>query len=244
MPLTQADDDDVGIGSPSARGRHRDLWEQVRAKVVGLVRFEAAAGFEVESAYDEPMPLCVLPYESRLELLPLLPPTLRHRKWTLLFSSAEHGVSIKTVLRRCADRGPTLVLVRDKRRHVFGAFAAEAWRRDPEPHFYGTGEAFLFSTWQPDGECGETFRSWAWTGANRYCQLASIDFLAFGSGGADGHFGLWLGRSLGTGSTGRCATFENKPLTEHSVEGGLDAPHRGDSAFEVQELQVWGFARS
>ena len=30
-------------------------------------------------------------------------------------------------------------------------------------------------------------------------------------------------------------------LTEHSVHGGLEQPHLGDSAFEVQELQIWGF---
>ena len=96
-------------------------------------------------------------------------------------------------------------------------------------------EAFLFSTWRKEAD---GLHVYGWSGANRYCQLASIDFVAFGSGG---HFGLWLGKELRTGSTGRCATFDNEPLTEHHVEGGLDEPHRGDSAFDVQEVQLWGF---
>ena len=85
---------------------------------------------------------------------------------------------------------------------------------------------------------GGEFRAWRWSGDNRYFQAAAIDFVAFGSGG---HFGLWLGSSLTTGSTGRCATYENEPLTQHSVHGGLEEPHMGDSAFEVAEVQVWGF---
>ena len=212
------------------------MWSSVRGRLSRLLRFERAAGYDIENAMDDPLPRCLLDYDQRLLLLPLLPPTLRHRKWLLLFTTAEHGCSIKTVLSRAHGRGPTVLIVRDRRDHVFGAFAAESWRREPSPSFYGTGEGFLFSTWPEESE---GFRAWQWTGVNRHCQAAAVDFLAFGSGG---HFGLWLGKALGTGSTGRCHTFENEPLTEHHVHGGLAQPHMGDTAFEVRECQLWAFA--
>ena len=98
-----------------------------------------------------------------------------------------------------------------------------------DPH--GNGEAFLFSTWP--AEAG--FRAWRWSGANRFFQAAAVDFVAFGSGG---HFGLWVGRSIGTGSTAACATFENEPLTEHSVAGGLEEPPLL-SPFRVEVDELW-----
>ena len=227
-PLTHEDSE----AHPPMAKRHPSLWrrwQRARKRVLQLVRLEHDVLDE-----DDPLPRCLLEYEQRLELLPLLPPVLRQKRWRLLFTTEDHGCSIKTLLERSAGRGPTVVLVRDRKRHVFGAFAAEAWRREPEPHFYSNGEAFLFSTWP--AEAG--FRAWRWSGANRFFQAAAVDFVAFGSGG---HFGLWVGRSIGTGSTAACATFENEPLTEHSVAGGLEEPAMGDSAFEILELQVWGF---
>lgn len=230
QPLTHASEDDDDPPALTRRSSLWERWERARSRLRTLVKLEQAAAID---GYEDSLPRCVLAYEHRVELLPLLPATLRHRQWKLLYSVADHGCSIRTLLGRASGCGPTIVLVRDARRHVFGAFAAEAWRKFPEPHFYGSGEAFLFTTW-PDG-----FRAFSWSGANRYCQAAAIDFVAFGSGG---HFGLWLGKSLRTGSTGRCETFENDPLTEHAVHGGLSEPFEGDSAFEVLELQVWGFA--
>ena len=52
---------------------------------------------------------------------------------------------------------------------------------------------------------------------------------------------LWLGDSLNSGSTARSETFDNEPLTEHFVSGGMLEPHSGDSAFQVLEVQVWSF---
>ena len=234
QPLAQEDDEDNELGKQRrALPLQRSLWDRAHRRISQLLRFERASGFDAEA--DDPMPRCLLTYEQRIMLLPLLPPTLRHRRWKLLFTTSDHGRSIISVLSRAHDRGPTLVIVCDRQQLIFGAFAASPWRREPEPHFYGTGEGFLFSTWPAD----EGFRAWHWSGRNRFFQIASHDFVAFGSGG---HFGLWLGKSLGTGSTGRCETFENEPLTQHSVHGGLAEPHLGDSAFEVREVQIWGFA--
>ena len=220
---------------PLPRRRVRSMWERASGKVRRLLRFQGLAGYQDKE--EDPMPRCLLAYDQRLCILPLLPRAIRQNEWRLLFTTADHGTSLSSFLDRCSGHGPTLVLVRDKNGHVFGAFAGEAWRQKPDPHFHGCGEGFLFSTWVPaDVSASGGFRAWRWSGANRHFQCAAIDFLAFGSGS---HFGLWLGKSLTFGSTGRSETFHNEALTEHSVSGGLESPHGGASAFEVLELQVW-----
>ena len=55
-----------------------------------------------------------------------------------------------------ADRGGTLLVVRDVDGHVFGGFASTPWH--VSPHYFGTGECFLFSA-------SPAFRCWPWTGA-------------------------------------------------------------------------------
>lgn len=229
QPLNTAEED--GLKPPPLK-RKRSVWERAAARLGLLLRFERTAGWNEDSS--DSLPDCLLRYEQRIELLPLLPATMRQRTWSCLFDTAEHGCSIKSLLQRCSGRGPTLFLIRDRQKHVFGAFAAEAWRPEPEPHFYGNGDSFLFSTW-PESE---GFRAWKWSGGNRMFQCISIDFVAFGGGG---HFGIWLGRSLSSGSTGPCATYANTALTEHAAAGGLKEPHRGDSAFDVLDVQVWAF---
>ena len=269
---------------PPPLRRHNSAWDRAKFKLRMLFKFENATNFDAEP--DDPMPRCVLRYDERVELLPLLPPNLRTRKWQLRFSSQTDGCSLKTLYSSAsASRGPTVVLVRDVQRHVFGAFVASAWQEDYN-HYQGSAESFVFSTW-PDG-----FRSWAWSGKNRHIMLASRDSLGWGGGG---HFGaelwsrnplpqslgggsrlarlkpaaamnqnpdvydalplstslansnpataaaLWLGDSLASGSTARSETFDNEPLTEHFVQGGMPEPHSGDSAFQVLEVQVWSF---
>jgi len=239
----QVDEPTTQQGPPMLR-RRGSVWqranqkfERATARLGTLLRLEKMAGGMLEG--EDPLPHCLLQYTHRIELLPLLPSTLRQKRWQLLFTTAEHGCSIRSVLTRCSGLGPTVFIVRDMQGHVFGAFASEAWRDHPQTHFHGTGETFLFSTW-PEAK---GFRAWGWdhdsVASNRSFQCSALDFIAFGSGG---HFGLWLDNSLATGSTSRCDTFGNAPLTEHSIRGGLREPHDGISAFEVSEIQVWGFS--
>lgn len=217
--------------------KRTSLWERARTRIHRFLVTEEALGFDVhaQSPHD-PLPACLLHYEHRIELLPLLPPSLQHKSWKMLFSSQEDGCSLITLYERVHDRGPTLVIVRDQTGNTFGAFAAESWRSEPEVHYHGTGDGFLFTEW-PDG-----FRHWPWTRANRHFQLATHDCLSFGSGA---HFGLFLDHYLGTGSSGRSETYGNEPLTEHHIAGGLaDSPDADYAAFEVTEVQVWAFVDS
>lgn len=219
---------------PPPLSRKTSAWDRAMSRLTTLLHAAEPPILDT-AAGNDPLPQCILSYRDRIQLLPMLPHSLQAQAWHLLYTTSEHGCSIKTLLQRAHGRGPTLVLVKDRQGHVFGAFAAESWRREPSLSFYGTGESLLLSTWP-----GGRYRAWRWSGANRHFQMAASDCVVFGSGG--GHAGLWLGSSLAFGSTARCDTFDNEPLTEHNVAGGLEEPHRGDSAFEVLELQVWGFS--
>lgn len=67
----------------------------------------------------------------------------RHQlsQWVLHYSSARHGISLRTLYRRSLA-GPCLLIVRDSGGYVFGCFTPMPWK--PSPRYYGTGETFVF----------------------------------------------------------------------------------------------------
>lgn len=210
------------------------LWDRLRG-----VRSRSRLGQESDTEMqhlDDPLPQCVLPYHMRVELLPQLPYRLRQREWRMLFSTGEDGCSLRTAYLRLQNQGPVLLLVQDRHQRVCGAFVADACWEAHDAHYQGSGESFLFSWW-PGG-----FRAHHWTRADTHVLLASHQCLALGGGA---HFGLWLGPSLASGSSGSSSTFGNEPLAEHDHRGGLPpesvAAGNGASAFEVLEVQAWGF---
>ena len=221
----------ISFAAAQSPGR---VWDRLRG-VRGLVRLGREASDEMQHL-DDPMPQCLVPYNKRLELLPQLPYGLRQREWRMLYSTAEDGCSLRTAYLRLQDQGPVLLLVKDRNQRVCGAFVSGASWEAHDNNFQGTGESFLFSWW-PDG-----FRAHHWTRANTHVLLASHECLALGGGA---HFGLWLGRSLASGSTGASSTFGNQPLAEHDHRGGLTpesvAAGGAAAAFEVLEVQAWGF---
>lgn len=59
------------------------------------------------------------------------PHSLRGRFFPL-FSSSHHGESFSTFCKSLVGcSGPTLLVIRDKKGHVFGGFASTAWKNDP-----------------------------------------------------------------------------------------------------------------
>ena len=121
--------------------------------------------------------------------------------WMLRYSTEQHGCSLRTAMAKVAERGGSLLIVRDVHGHVFGGFASTPWH--VSPHYFGTGECFVFSA-------GPAFRCWPWTGANSHFQLGFADSIAFGGGG---QFAIWLDEAFEYGSSGRCETFGNEPLS-------------------------------
>ncbi|XP_068788939.1 oxidation resistance protein 1 isoform X19 [Struthio camelus] len=147
-----------------------------------------------------------------------LPPRTIGYPWTLIYSTAKHGMSLKTLYRTMLGLDtPVLLVIKDSDGQVFGALASEPFK--VSDGFYGTGETFLF-TFSPD------FEVFKWTGDNMFFIKGDMDSLAFGGGG--GEFALWLDGDLYHGRSHSCKTFGNHTLSK-----------RED--FIIQDIEIWAF---
>ncbi|KAM4687629.1 oxidation resistance protein 1 isoform 2-T2 [Discoglossus pictus] len=147
-----------------------------------------------------------------------LPPRTIGYPWTLVYSTAKHGMSIKTLYRTMLGLDtPVLLVIKDSDAQVFGALASEPFK--VSDGFYGTGETFLFTF------CPE-FEVFKWTGDNMFFIKGDMDSLAFGGGG--GEFALWLDGDLYHGRSHSCKTFENTTLSKKED-------------FIVQDIEIWAF---
>jgi hypothetical protein len=72
-----------------------------------------------------------------------MPALVKMREWKLLFTIATDGVSYTTFYENLRDRDNTVLLIKDTKGKVFGAYLSEAWHKTL--HFYGMGESFVFS---------------------------------------------------------------------------------------------------
>ncbi|XP_070796479.1 oxidation resistance protein 1 [Pituophis catenifer annectens] len=147
-----------------------------------------------------------------------LPPRTIGYPWTLVYSTAKHGMSLKTLYRTMAGLDtPVLLVIKDSDGQIFGALASEPFK--VSDGFYGTGETFLFTF------CPE-FEVFKWTGDNMFFLKGDMDALAFGGGG--GEFALWLDGDLYHGRSHSCKTFGNHTLSKKED-------------FIIQDIEIWGF---
>ncbi|XP_052345777.1 nuclear receptor coactivator 7 isoform X3 [Oncorhynchus keta] len=143
--------------------------------------------------------------------------------WNLVYSTAIHGTSLKTLYRQMAHiDSPVLLVIKDMEKkvcfplsQVFGAFSSHPFR--VSDCCYGTGETFVYS-FDP------AFKAYRWSGENSYFIRGHMDSLQIGGGG--GLFGLWLDADLYHGASYSCHTFNNQPLSTQQD-------------FTVQDLEVW-----
>lgn len=134
---------------------------------------------------------------------------LRYRQahWRLVYSTQRDGISMATMLRNARGRSPTVLVVRDMGRHVFGAFCSEPWK--VSPRYFGTGETFVFQT-QP--------RQVAWHWWWQKMRETQNDFFMWGESGAlavggAGGYALWIDEELAHGISRTSATFGNDSLS-------------------------------
>lgn len=161
----------------------------------------------------------VLLQDTHIEKLACrLPARVQGYPWRLAYSTERHGTSLKTLYRNLADvDSPVLLVIKDMDNQIFGAFSTHPFR--VSEHCYGTGETFLYSF------CPE-IKVYRWTGENSYFVKGSTDSLQMGGGG--GQLGLWLDAELYRGTTTKCATFNNQPLS-------------AQQDFSIHSLEVWTF---
>ncbi|XP_077207783.1 oxidation resistance protein 1 isoform X4 [Paroedura picta] len=160
----------------------------------------------------------LLEVEQIEKLTKCLPPRTIGYPWTLVYSTAKHGMSLKTLYRTMLGLDtPVLMVIKDSDGQIFGALASEPFK--VSDGFYGTGETFLF-TFAPD------FEKFNWTGDNMFFIKGDMDALAFGGGG--GEFALWLDGDLYHGRSHSCKTFGNRTLSKKED-------------FIIQDIEIWGF---
>lgn len=81
------------------------------------------------------------------EIRLLIPPRLQLMdRWQLTYSLEQNGSTLSTLYGKCdvhrGKRGGFVVVVRDTDGGIFGAYLTDPPR--PQPHYYGTGECFLW----------------------------------------------------------------------------------------------------
>ncbi|XP_067366825.1 nuclear receptor coactivator 7 isoform X1 [Channa argus] len=176
-----------------------------------------------ESDYQEEDAALVLSNRSHLlsdqhlqQLATQIPPRTHGYPWELVYSTAIHGSSLKTLYRNMAGLdSPVLLVIKDMKKKVFGAFSSDSFR--VSKYCYGTGETFLFS-FSPE------FQVYRWSGENSYFVSGNLESLQIGGGG--GGFALWLDADLYHGASFSCPTFHNPPLST-------------EEDFIVKDLEVW-----
>ncbi|XP_019946536.2 TLD domain-containing protein 2 [Paralichthys olivaceus] len=202
-------------------------WEIIRVmdskRRLSLCSSEDSEAEEPEYQEEGDDALLMLSEQSQLlddqdleQLAAHMPARTQGYPWQLVYSTAIHGSSLKTLYRNMAGLdSPVLLIIRDMHKKVFGAFSTHPFR--VSKYCYGTGETFLFS-YNPD------FKAYRWSGENSYFVSGKLESLQIGGGG-DG-FALWLDSDLYRGSSFSSPTFHNEPLSTKED-------------FIVQNLEVW-----
>ncbi|KAJ2801797.1 oxidation resistance protein 1 [Coemansia helicoidea] len=173
------------------------------------------------------------------QLRPALPVEQRLAKsWRLVYSMDQHGISMHTMLERCAGEKALVLAVKDTTNRVFGAFLSETLRLSPA--FYGQGTSFLWKAFRasPESRKKNAVRCFRYTGENEYFILCDPGFVAVGGG--RGKFGLWLKADFLHGSSAHCPTFNNQPLCLDPAHPQNDGPD-AQQEFTVGHLELWAF---
>ncbi|XP_065139543.1 MTOR-associated protein MEAK7 [Paramisgurnus dabryanus] len=167
---------------------------------------------------------CLLNLPLLMFLSPQLPAG-HSAPWRLLFSTNIHGESFTRLVGNCKGRGPTVLLMKDTKGHIFGGFASQSW--EVKPQFQGDSRCFLFSVFP-------FMRVFTYTGYNNHYMYLNQGQQTMpnglGMGGQHGYFGLWLDCDFGHGhSRARpsCTTYGSPQLS-------------GDEDFKLDALEVWG----
>eukprot|EP01005_Ploeotia_sp_CARIB1_P000334 NODE_139_length_1368_cov_536.520548_g135_i0.p1 GENE.NODE_139_length_1368_cov_536.520548_g135_i0~~NODE_139_length_1368_cov_536.520548_g135_i0.p1 ORF type:complete len:387 (+),score=101.21 NODE_139_length_1368_cov_536.520548_g135_i0:79-1239(+) len=153
----------------------------------------------------------VLPEECKIE-----------KTWNLVYSTHQHGTSIKTLSYRMSNKEHLLFVVRTMSKDILGCYIAHPVKEENKRGYQGGGSMFVFSY-----HSGK-FSQHTWTQANRYHVLFKPDGIGFGG---DPNFALWLDESLQLGSTGYSKTYDNPPLSP------TDDGKKTD--FNVFSVEVW-----
>lgn len=168
-----------------------------------------------------------------------IPECLHMHEWVRIFSIDRDGDSFQTMLNHCAAYQYTILVVKTTTGHILGGFASDPWKEQDGFHerhsYYGTGLSFLFanhplldSKLDTERDESKELMIFKWTGDNDFCQICDLDKKTVAMGGS-GAFGWILKDDFYVGSTDRCGTFGNPPLTPDK-----------DGTFYVESMEIYG----
>lgn len=160
----------------------------------------------------------LLNHSLQLKIKLHMPPRYKFsdKEWKLLYSTQFHNRGVCTFQYRAKQHSPTLLLVEDSHKQVFGAFVTGDWTLRGGS-YCGTGESFVFSV-SPE------FVVYPWTRSNDYFNISRQDWIAVGGGS---NFAIWLDEHLSKGSSGSCDTFGNTTVLSSS------------EYFDVNVVELW-----
>lgn len=168
-----------------------------------------------------------------------VPECLHMNHWERVYSIGRDGDDFRTMLDHCHAYQYTILAVKTTTGHIFGGFASDPWQEQDgysKRHaYYGTGLSFLFANHpmlekgiDPVRDESKELMLFKWTGSNDFSQICDPDKRTIAMGGS-GAFGLIIEDSFYKGSTNRCGTFENPPLTPDI-----------DGIFSIQSMEIYG----
>lgn len=170
---------------------------------------------------------CLLDIPILMFLTPQLPDSYS-APWRLVFSTRLHGESFTRMVGGLMKHGPTLLLVKDTKGHIFGGFASHGW--EVKPQFQGDSRCFLFTVIP-------RLRVYTTTGYNQHFMYLNQNQQTMpnglGMGGQHGYFGLWLDSDFGRGHSRarpKCTTYGSPQLS-------------GEEDFTVDSLEVWAVGK-
>ncbi|XP_033491642.1 MTOR-associated protein MEAK7 [Epinephelus lanceolatus] len=170
---------------------------------------------------------CLLDLPVLMFLAPQLPDSY-NAPWRLVFSTQLHGESFTRVVTGLTNCGPTLLLIKDTKGHVFGGFASHAW--EVKPQFQGDSRCFLFTVFP-------RLRVYTATGYNQHFMYLNHSQQTMpnglGMGGQHGYFGLWLDSEFGRGHSRarpKCTTYGSPQLS-------------GEEDFTLDSMEVWAVGK-
>ncbi|ELQ76846.1 Oxidation resistance protein [Trachipleistophora hominis] len=137
--------------------------------------------------------------------------------WHLVYSSVEHGFSLRTMVDNLSKSRPPFILIcRENEGNTFGVFIND--KICFKSTLSGKINTFLFKM-----ENGQV-KVFKYSGNLPYFCLCSPSFIGFGC--SEGKFGLLFNSTLLTGSSSRVTTFNNEVLSRKEK-------------FAVKQIEVW-----
>ncbi|GAB1601195.1 GTPase-activating protein skywalker-like [Argonauta hians] len=174
---------------------------------------------------------CVLTLDNFYDIWSWLPARSAVCQPKLLYTSEEHGVSLRTLYMMTEEYEPTIIVVKTLTDEIFGAFCSCSWSNRKQSSknisYFGTGETFLF-TIKPQQ------KKYPWIGYSHpnMSRNAASMFMAGDSSvliiGGGGGNAIMLDENLFHCRTEESETFGNPPLCS-------------SKDFECKVVEIFGF---